>query len=1525
MKQRNLDNMRNRRVLNWPLAIASLLVVAFLVPSTILLHNAQMTRVAQAILTRIEKHRENEEWDKAATYTQRYLLLRPDDGQRKIELAELHDKSAVSLPQIQRAIALQSIAIGACEANRELESKAELIRRRMTERLIQVGRFEDALDQIGKVAGPSQDFELEQWLAICRYRLAIEKRSHSVPIAIQSRLPAWMTLLDGMNVIDLLQKALVDNPGNVQLSMALCEACLGDPEFLRGSQIDGESIQELKKRAVSIADRMLAVHRGDVNVWLSHFSVLSQVDRIAAESDIQQALALAPNNPKVLLQAGTHFLQRSKSANLSSERAQKDTWLEQSERYLKRVRETASTRDANLFLMLGEVLIEQERLDEAIDIWRDGIRIAAPPVTNLHFRIIETLLRQKNYDLALIELQSMDESIRRDGPSLPRNYQISLIRVSKQQWALYYVAKGDYRSATGMMEQVVSGNRELDAINQAEIWGFLASAYYQMGQWDRSASAFEQAVVLAPTVAQYRRGAAAAWSAAQRFNEGLKQLQLIDSKSGTDWILIAESVLELQRRQRPDAGLWNVFDNCLFEASRLMNEDPESFDRPWVLDLLTIDAAVLRSDPNNLRSIRLLSSEKLVELCLKFPTSDELWYRAISRMRNWGNTESSAQLLDKLRGRAKDSTEAALGQAEFLLQDGQAVEARQVIQTRLDKEPNNDTLRRAIVQISSGRGQWQDALDDMTNMSGDSFVRLKSLSELSLKIPVILDPNEMQNASLVEQRVSEWNSRAERFEKQLREIEGDTGTEWKYLRARRLLTVTSFAEVKDYSEAIEISNYLDRQRPQWTATHVLLGMLAERQEKIPVAIREFTRAIQLGSQEIDIFERLAEMLIGQGMAAEASALVERLGDRTNRSRRLSSVAIDLSIGNQSEVLEVVKSGTTARPSDPLAWVWYAQALERTSRGSDKDQRDVHVTEAQSALDRANQLTDNSDIGVMSAEFYFYLSSNQLSKSDDVIERVKALQAVPAPVRLTTLAQMYQMLNKLDSAIASYVEAIASGGDRKEIGSRLSQLFLLQGKRDQAIEQIEAIHKEFPADKIVKRSLATLLAARAFKGDWEKVNSLLSGSQSSYAPDDLRLQAELLAQKGTQSDLVQAQLLLERIVDNPNDRTDQDRFRLASVYLRQARLLVLQDGNSNQSRQMQESAGRQLKMAASGLQPTPDYIYAYADFLLEQDRNREASEQLDRLSLLAPDAFPSILLRARLLYLDNKEVEAKMTILNWLEVRRREITSRDNDSRLAELLLKSGQALAMVKADVESEKILREAYALDGRVGMDYVRSLSRSEDSVARNNAIEFLVEKVKQAKTTEPAKLLAVLLAVGDFSPASRENAESTLTQVEARNENDSDLLLSLADMWLSQNRVKPAIDTYRRIIRSRPNDVVALNNLANLLAEQQGGTNEAIGHIDQAILIAGRQPLLIDTKGVILLIGNRVKQAIPLFQEAVAASSDPRLVLHLYVALKRDGRIQEADRVRKSLDINELRKALLTPDDQAELEKLESETVGK
>lgn len=230
-----------------------------------------------------------------------------------------------------------------------------------------------------------------------------------------------------------------------------------------------------------------------------------------------------------------------------------------------------------------------------------------------------------------------------------------------------------------------------------------------------------------------------------------------------------------------------------------------------------------------------------------------------------------------------------------------------------------------------------------------------------------------------------------------------------------------------------------------------------------------------------------------------------------------------------------------------------------------------------------------------------------------------------------------------------------------------------------------------------------------------------------------------------------------------------------------------------------------------------------------------------------------------------------------------------------------------------------AYELDSDRGVNYVRSLARTEDANARQAAIRYLLEKFRSERKPETARLLAGLLSVGSVPEELADEGDEILSEVGGQNDSNAELLLSIADMWLAQKKSSKAIDSYRKIVRLRPNDVVALNNLAILLGEQPEGTQEALELIDQALKIAGKQPLLLDSKAAILMLANRLDEAIPILEIAASSSNDPRVIFHLYLALRRAGREEEADRLKSKISVMELKKSILTPDDQSELERFE------
>ncbi|MFM9064066.1 MAG: hypothetical protein ACKOOI_13690, partial [Pirellula sp.] len=381
------------------------------------------------------------------------------------------------------------------------------------------------------------------------------------------------------------------------------------------------------------------------------------------------------------------------------------------------------------------------------------------------------------------------------------------------------------------------------------------------------------------------------------------------------------------------------------------------------------------------------------------------------------------------------------------------------------------------------------------------------------------------------------------------------------------------------------------------------------------------------------------------------------------------------------------------------------------------------------------------------------------------------------------------------------------------------------------------------------------------------------------------------------------------------------FRLASIYIINANLAQIQDAESPQVKQLMTLAGKQLSTLCRSNQPPVEYLYTYGDFLIKQDRIVEATDVSDRLSAQDPDNFASALLRARLQLLSGNLERAKTLILAWKDSQLAKLPNDSPPSQRAEVLAKAGDALGELGASEESEEILRQAFELDSKRGLNYVRSLARTENANAKQAAIRYLLEKLKNEKKAETARLLAGLLSVGAVPEELANEGDEVLSEIGAQNNSNAELLLSIADMWLAQKKSTKAIESYRKIVKLRPNDVVALNNLAILLGEQPDGTEEAITLVDQAIRIAGKQPLLLDSKAAILMLANRVEEAIPILEIAASSSGDPRVLFHLYLALGRAGREEEAGRLKSKLNISELRKSILTPDDQKELDKFEQQ----
>lgn len=1512
---------RQRRQVNLKLLLGTILFIVLVVPCVVFLHDFQMSRVVSVFEEKIVEAEQSENWAEAARYGERYLLLRPTDGKAKVSVAKNFDKTAVTNAQIQRAVSLHSVALGTCESTPSLAEHIPELRKMLAERLLQLGRYEDCMETLGKLAQPEPDNFIQSRLALCKYRLAVEKRTQTMSSASKAQLPPWLIALDGMNVVDLLAKCLADVPSDIILARIFADLLTDVSPLLEGSQFSAMGTDELNSRAMLAADRMLDADRKDVERWLGHYAIVAKIDRESADRDVTELLKIAPEDPLVQHQAGLHYLRQSKELGRNSEKEERQRLLQLAEKYLGSAKSSLKSKDSNFYLALGEVLYDQNKSQEAMETWKEGLRIVPPPTINLHTRIINEHLKSKNLELAKMALEEMDGFLQKESPLIPKAMQNSIVRVAKQQWSSFYMAKGDYQQATSLVEQVVANNRDLDLVNQAESWAFLGGAYFQMKQFDRSANAFEQAASLAPQSPVYQRGAAQAWFGAQRYQEVVKRLQNIDAKSGADWLLLAEAIIQIQKLEKQSPELWQDFDASIAGALQFRDSDSFLISRPWTIDLLRLEAKVLRSDSESRSAAIEEAASKILELADSHPESAEFGSAAAILLGDWGLSGTAANRFSK--SVAETTVKSDAQWLEEIEDKSDAVEVAKVIGSAMQSTPGNEFLLREATRRVGPADKLDLLLALYQNSAPEtkqSFAFVRSLSQELLNS----QPTQTSRKSEVDPiLVEKWRNLVTQFEDYLKALEGESGTEWRYVRAKRLLSSYPFDEGEKEArlrEATELAGYLDRQRPQWVNTKLLQAQVEELTGNYQQAIREYKRAIQLGAQDLAVYERLIGLMYKQGMVSEASALIEKLGARTNQSSRLSSIALGLSSQSSSSMLELAEDGTRARPNDPFAWIWLAQVLQTSSNGLPAEEMVKQLEKADRAVEKALTLADASDSRIPAASFSYYRTRGNTEQALKIQESLSKNEKLDKSVRLPMEAEMLEALGENEKALHLYETAFTELSDNKLVGLRWARLLSRLGNQAEAIAVAEKLHIKFGNDDEVHRLYAALLGNRGTEADWKKLSQLLNSTEKrTGTADDKRLEVELLLQKGEAQDLARAQTILERLVEDVVSRTVSDRFRLASVYLRSARAIKLEDGEtSDKAQRLIGAAGQQLRQIATGQNVPIQYIYAYADFLLENGNLADATRQLDRLKEASPESLTTAVLNARIENASGNNSQAIQVVDKWLDANKKQSRDQLNDLQYASFLTQVSEAYQILREPVKAELLMREAFALDPRYGRMYARSVSEISDSKVKEEVLRNLVARASKEQTRDNAILLSSVLSGGGFSGETLQQAESLLKGIQSSSGSDEDLQLAMADYWLSRNQQDQAVESYRQIIKSRPNDVIALNNLANLLAEKPESGQEALEYIDRALRIAGRQPLLLDTRGVILLNSNRLPEAIQTFQVATAASPDVRLAFHLYIALKRAGRMEDAERVKRVLKIDELKRSLLTPGDELELQLL-------
>ena len=225
------------------------------------------------------------------------------------------------------------------------------------------------------------------------------------------------------------------------------------------------------------------------------------------------------------------------------------------------------------------------------------------------------------------------------------------------------------------------------------------------------------------------------------------------------------------------------------------------------------------------------------------------------------------------------------------------------------------------------------------------------------------------------------------------------------------------------------------------------------------------------------------------------------------------------------------------------------------------------------------------------------------------------------------------------------------------------------------------------------------------------------------------------------------------------------------------------------------------------------------------------------------------------------------------------------SRLSELRLARGDAGGGERALNDGIEKFPSSAFLRFRLG-SYLAALRRYPDAIG-----EF--ERALTLAPNDPTVLQSLSLAQarsGDFA-----GSVNTAGQLYEQNRFNRDYALLYATRLQAAGRNQQAIDVYRAILTSTPDDALTLNNVAYLLAEQEQ-FKDAIRYATRAAELAASNGRVLDTLGWVRYRQGRHETALEIFERAIRLAPDAASIrYHKGLALAAMGRKQDAGKAMR------------------------------
>jgi tetratricopeptide (TPR) repeat protein len=1485
------DNSVRRHSLSLPVLLLTIVAVPLLAGALYFIHSWRLSSLSHGLLALAAVEEGKENWLKAAEHLDRYLRIQPTDARASARLALDFSKFAAKSGAQQRAIELCYRALSAGETDDSREVRVAL-----ASHLLLAGRYLEAEREAQVILNETaEDPTAVRVLALAYFA---QWRNGAIDAS----------RLNELHILRHMEAASGLNPKDVVLTQALAALYLEHPKVVHVDWPESNEASR-KEKAREAFEVLVNSSPNDALAYLARYDYRTSQQIDGAEEDLKAALRLAPEDPQVLMTAASAALRQAQmAAEAEADKAEQlNRFHAARDLYRVLVRGEVAGGQVDSHVGLGDAHRGAGESDEAIAAWNQGLKAVSQPTAHvvLHSRIADILVETNRHSEAATSLDRIDALLADIDASVSRDARSALMQAQDLRRGSWHLQKSEPLVALPHLQRVVSRQvtDERTATAVAFGWNQLGRAFAMLGEWDESAVAFDQAVLLQPKTMMYRLAAAQAWLQVNRPDLAIDRIEVILSNQPTveAWFLMARAEFTLQRQMAKSERSWDRFLSAL-GALKNSPVAQSGIGEAWRIDLLEAQYLSMRSldgdiDKDQVRNAVLAGFEK-------YPDKSTYWLQGIPLLEQSSLPMEADKALAEMRNGGHSSLDVTIARARLSSLRKKFAEGMGELESAMPSTRAEDLqrLRQELMQIAVSAGAT-DKVKDLLQ---------RELSERPH------DLNVMRTLTEIDLLRKDMSAVAKR-EVQLKAM-GSVGAFW----ARYFATLRKLANAKGshdpvLQEALREQAKLAAIRPQWPQVHVLRGMIEQQLNHLELAAAAYEQAVELGASDVTLYERLIFVLDRLNRSADVEKYLSLYEAQAPLSQRLTEVASSHQLKRDpAQAVLMARQAVDKDPDNVESRLWLARLL-MTAGGNEaeKSEAEFHFKQA---VEKSPK-----DLKAWSGLFSYYLRKNDRAAATSTLEDMSDKAQLDSNERSFVVAQGYELLGDWETAISHYREAAKLAPKNAVIQVRLANVLLRKDPSLAKVHLRRAVVLD-PSLSQARRMLAVVLASSGVEADMREAETLLSEVKNGaiIATEDQRLRALLLAQQGGADRVDRAVRILEEIIAKGKGVVPGDRVVLSQLYEHQAARIA----SPNESNARYKQAREQLFALAALSDATPVHLIAMSEFSLRRgdtaEAQRWAAKADGRLTeAKAPDAettlqltgllvrlrdferadywvnklegkpeytIRSLALRANLLHVQGKVEELEKLLA---DEGRRHFAAAKSPEDAMKLARSLGDICSSVQNYVEAERWYRELADRDPDQVAPLILAIAQQKRV---DESIQLCLSKNESASSPRFAALAASILAETGAVNGTAERAEPMIQAALSKHSHDATLLNSVAMLRLVQERYEDAIPLFREVIKLNPKNVAAMNNLAMILAEVPTQRAEAIRIVDQAIEAVGQHPGLLDTKGAILVYEGRSTDALPLLEIATQGIDvDPRHRFHLAAAYRDLGQV---DRAREQLE---------------------------